>query len=304
MDINTGTRVGRMLNGLIETTNRRAKLVLTVDVAGAKAHHQDFRVKAWTGRDGTRMLTFDLADGDYDAGTYSTKVLHVNTTTGQASPARGYSDQLVLYMAKAALQYATTGTAPQPSNGSVRVQEADHCGCCGLQLTHPVSIELGIGPECAKRVGLEHHYGVSTKAATRRTKKAAATPAAVAPMNTDGALAEWEELYQDELGRMSAQGRHEARVAAACLLATGEAPGVPVGYEAAQPTEGSQDYAALTSAAIIELQRLEQRLERQQKAATAAGDHGLAQQLDDQLDECRGQRSGMQAELRAVVGVA
>lgn len=303
MDINTETRVGRMLNGLIETTNRRAKLVLTVDVAGAKAHHQEFRVKAWTGRDGTRMLTFDLADGDYAAGTYSTKVLHVNTATGQASPARGYSDQLVLYMAKAALQYATTGAAPQPGNGTVRVQEADHCGCCGLQLTHPVSIGLGIGPECAKRVGLEHHYGGSTKAATR---KAAATPAA-APAGdpawrddtlTAGERAAYRQYVSD--GLADSDGYFGPLTPMSWVEAYRRSQAAP----APLPTEDSHDYAALTSAAIIELQRLEQRLQAQQRAAIAAGDYGLAQQLDDQLDECRGQRSGMQAELRAVVGVA
>lgn len=242
MQIDTTTRAGRMLDGLIQADNPKAKMLLTVDVAGQRAYHQEFRVKAWSGRDGTRMLTFDLHDGDWAAGQMPTKVMHVNTSTGQATPARGYSDQLVLWMAQAALRYAATGAAPAPSNGTVQVQEQEHCGCCGRRLTHPVSIGLGIGPECAKRVGLEHHYGGSQVAATRGSQAAAA------------------------------------------------------------PTEDTPSYEALTAAAIIALQREEQRLTRLYAEAHSREDYGYAQQLADQLDECRGQRSGMQAELYAVVG--
>jgi hypothetical protein len=34
------------------------------------------------------------------------------------------------------------------------VHHEGKCGCCGRKLTHPVSLTVGIGPECAKRLGL------------------------------------------------------------------------------------------------------------------------------------------------------
>jgi hypothetical protein len=34
----------------------------------------------------------------------------------------------------------------------LQVQHEGTCGCCGRRLTHPDSIDKGIGPECAKRV--------------------------------------------------------------------------------------------------------------------------------------------------------
>jgi Family of unknown function (DUF6011) len=314
MELNTDTRAGRMLQGLLASTNRRAKVQLTVSVTGQRAHHQDFRVKAWTGRDGTRMLTFDLCDGDYAAGTYSTKVLHVNAMTGQASPARGYSDALVLYMARAALQYMAQGTTPQPANGTVQVQEHEQCGCCGLRLTHPASIELGIGPECASKVGLAHHYGGSTKAATRK----AAAPAAAAPRDTtvaedaggdDGsnlvggaqgqqdAVAEWQELYEDELAAMPVRARRAATQAARDAAGQGLPLPSPVQAPAATPQ-------AIKSAAIIELQRTEQRLQRTYDDANRACNFDAAQAARDALDECRGTRAALQAELRSMLAPA
>jgi len=36
----------------------------------------------------------------------------------------------------------------------VSVFHEGRCGCCGKRLTTPVSVELGFGPECSKRMGL------------------------------------------------------------------------------------------------------------------------------------------------------
>jgi hypothetical protein len=40
--------------------------------------------------------------------------------------------------------------------GPYGIQAADSCGCCGRQLTHPDSIPVGIGPECAAKNNLFH----------------------------------------------------------------------------------------------------------------------------------------------------
>lgn len=170
----TDTLQGRQLDGLLRSTNNKARMLLTVDIRkqGGGTYHQTYRAKAWTSRrDGHRMLTLDLGDGDYMAGIFPTKVVHVDTTEGTVRPARGMQDQALLYGAQAALRWAFTGQAPTPGNGTVEVTAAQLCGSCGAELTHPVSKELGIGPECAKRLGLEHHY--SGKTLTSRARKAA-----------------------------------------------------------------------------------------------------------------------------------
>lgn len=182
MDINTDTRAGRMLKGMIEHGNRNAAMRVTVDITGQRALHQTFRLKSWENRDSQRMVTLDLADGSWDAGTYATKVLHWNTATGQVFPARGefQDDKLMLWAAARALSYCQTGTFPAPGNGTLNVVEESRCGACGRDLDHPVSVELGIGPECAKRCGLEHHYRGQTIKGSQRRKNGKAAPAAEA----------------------------------------------------------------------------------------------------------------------------
>ncbi len=34
------------------------------------------------------------------------------------------------------------------------VNHSSHCGCCGRLLTEPLSLKIGIGPECRKRLGM------------------------------------------------------------------------------------------------------------------------------------------------------
>jgi hypothetical protein len=44
----------------------------------------------------------------------------------------------------------------QPSNlaANVEVHHEGKCCCCGRKLTVPKSVELGVGPECAERLGI------------------------------------------------------------------------------------------------------------------------------------------------------
>jgi hypothetical protein len=257
---NQDTLQGRMLAGLLAAeSNRNARMLLTVELQGARHYQQTYRAKAWTAKDGTRMLTLDLNDGDWAQGTYATKVLHVNTAAGTALPAKGMGDDLLVYAARAAVQWAFTGTAPQPGNGSVAVTAAQLCGCCGRELTHPVSKDLGIGPECAKKLGLEHHYKGTTLTSARKAsvakaaEKQGAAPAAPAPaaapaVDVDGQLAEWEEANQDALAALDPQARAAALAKASTALLAGDnpawlAPAAPVQHRPIEDIERSLAHA-------------------------------------------------------------
>lgn len=140
----TTHRAGRMLEGLLASENKNAKLVLTVDLVGAKRYHQTFQIKRWTGKDGTVMLSVEVK-GQWPR----QRVLYVNTTDQRTTIAReSTDDQLLVYAARAALGYAYTGTTPTAGNGIVEITEESVCGMCGMELTDPVSIERGIGPQC------------------------------------------------------------------------------------------------------------------------------------------------------------
>ncbi len=57
--------------------------------------------------------------------------------------------------------------------GPYEVQAASQCGACGRKLTHPDSIPVGIGPECATRLGEFHPGYGSQHVAKGRTRGAA-----------------------------------------------------------------------------------------------------------------------------------
>lgn len=331
---NTDTMQGRQLQGLLDSTNRRARMVLTVDIttaAGKAAYHQVYRVKAWTSQQGQRMLTLDLDDGDWAAGTYATKVCHVNTATGDFRPAKGMADKALLYGAQAVLYWAFTGKAvPNTKQGStVQVQAAAVCGCCGQQLTHPVSLTLGIGPECAKKLGLEHHYGGSKVLATERKAakaKAAAPAAAPAAPAVDDLTPEERRAYSSYVsqgygdtdgyfGPLTPQAwvAGYRRDKAAQAPAQGSLAAVVATLASAQNATVGSDEVDVLGAPYSEEERLARAalrqaerdialVGRQRDQALRRGDWDRAQQLDDQLDTLRGMRGKYQAEL-AYAGV-
>jgi Family of unknown function (DUF6011) len=152
MQVNTETRVGRMLDGVIQSDNKGAKVVVTVSLFNdaERRFHEPFQLRAWDGRDG-RMLTVGVhGSGDWANGVKPISVIHVDTETGREFVARDprNENELLRYAARAALQYATTGELPSPKNGRVEASEWMLCGRCGRELTHPDSIAAGIGPEC------------------------------------------------------------------------------------------------------------------------------------------------------------
>lgn len=152
--INLHTRVGRMLDALASSDNRRARVVVTVTVRnaeGGRRYHEAFAIRQWTAADGDRILSVSVhKSGDYHAGEAPITCLHLNLRTREVhagSDPRGQAP-LIRYAAKAALRYAWTGVLPTPANGSVEAAEAARCGRCGRMLYDWASIQLGVGPEC------------------------------------------------------------------------------------------------------------------------------------------------------------
>jgi hypothetical protein len=175
----TAHRAGRMLEGLLASKNKNARLVLTVDLIGTeKRYHQTFQVKTWTGRDGTPMLSVDVK-GAWPR----QKVLYRNLITGATSIAReSKDDTLLAYAGRAALGFAYTGETPTAPNGTVEIHEESVCGCCGRELTDPVSIERGIGPDCyGKQTGTTT---ITAKAKAERARRANDKIAAELESNT------------------------------------------------------------------------------------------------------------------------
>lgn len=320
---NTDTLQGRQLDGLLRSKNRKARMLVTVDItkaAGTK-YHQVFRVKAWDGNNG-RMLTLDLDDGDWAAGVHATKVLHVDTTAGTVRPARGMTDKALLYAAHAAVRWAFTGQAPQPRNGTVEVSAAELCGACGTELTHKDSKELGIGPECAKRMGVDHHYHGTTltsRAKREAAKQAAPAPAPVQqvlgnPQDADAAgtdifgapvdrAAEREYQRQDELvqARMAAPGTDT--VTPPCRLCWGQCKlkGYHCGYCDGTGNAQTMRLAgmdATTAAAIRSLCNAAWRMAKQMPLQQSEQDYV---HLADRLDTCMGDLGGLYAEAHAAV---
>lgn len=164
--INTRTRVGRMLDALCTSDNRRGTVLVTVTVEsaeGGRRYHEAFAIRQWAGRDGSRNLSVSVhGSGDWQNGTKPITCLHLNLMTRELFEARDDRGQrpLIRYAAGVALRYAWTGDVPSPENGTVTAIEAARCGRCGAQLVDRESIERGLGPEC---------YGIRTRSRTIRS---------------------------------------------------------------------------------------------------------------------------------------
>lgn len=154
-EVQTATRAGRMLEGLIEHGSKNGKVVLTTDLIAADGEsrlHQTFNVKAWDGNKG-RMLTVEVAgSGDWELGIKPIKLMHLDLSNLRVLEIKDErnQDKLLRYAAESAIAYAWLGedALPKATNGTVIVLEAIVCGICGRKLTDPVSIERGIGPDC------------------------------------------------------------------------------------------------------------------------------------------------------------
>jgi hypothetical protein len=86
------------------------------------------------------------------AGGWSDKIGTYYPKTGRLFPVWN-ADPARVWAAKAVL-LAACGEVP---HRQAEITVADRCGRCGRQLTDPVSIERGIGPECYGRETGSHH---------------------------------------------------------------------------------------------------------------------------------------------------
>ena len=81
-----------------------------------------------------------------------------NDKVGKFTRSKGFvadssADEARIFCAKQLLAYVQG----QPTNPNLEILEEDTCGRCGRQLTDPVSIQRGIGPECyGKITGSQH----------------------------------------------------------------------------------------------------------------------------------------------------
>jgi hypothetical protein len=66
-----------------------------------------------------------------------------------------------------AARWLNEGDLRKEKIGGYRLQEESHCGVCGLRLTDPESIDLGIGPECNKRQTNSQHQVKQRKSALK-----------------------------------------------------------------------------------------------------------------------------------------
>lgn len=168
----TGHRAGRMLEGMLASKNKGAKVLLTTDITGADGesrYHQTFALKRWEAGDGAVMVSVTVhGSGDWASGIRPISVMQLDMSRKRVTQSRDRraDDRLLIYAAEAAVAYAWFGEAgtPTPKNGSVAVVEESTCGACGRELTDPVSVARGIGPEC---------FGKATGTTTIRGRKRA-----------------------------------------------------------------------------------------------------------------------------------
>lgn len=175
LPVQTEHRAGRMLDALLGSQNRAAKLLLTVELErGETKYHQTFHVRKWARSGGDEILQIQIANSaDWNAFPPRPPITVLSMNLEDMSFLRQHDrradDPVLVYAAEAALMYAWTGQTKAPKNGSVRILEESVCGRCGLPLTDPESIDRGVGPDC---------YGKMTGTTTIRGRRKAARPTA------------------------------------------------------------------------------------------------------------------------------
>lgn len=136
----------------LDTTLRAARMIeagrLTLTFRSPTGQHITITAKARGTDESGKWVGTSLAEAKVvfvevpNDGGWNDKVGKITRRAGfvadrNADPAR-------VYCAEMMLRYVAGQSLPP----SLEVFEADRCGKCGRQLTDPVSIERGIGPEC------------------------------------------------------------------------------------------------------------------------------------------------------------
>lgn len=134
---------------------------LTVTIKNeARGHHETFRLSprlprglrgrdSWSGTSWWLNLVNGTSERTY-VGMVDVKNGRLAITYTQASDSR----KGVRYAAELVISSLVTGDYPEPNalGETYSLVPADLCGRCSRELTDPVSIERGIGPECYGKV--------------------------------------------------------------------------------------------------------------------------------------------------------
>jgi hypothetical protein len=129
----------------------------TVTISSPRDAHATFRLKKakpsskWAGTTFVEVRDEREQYGWRSVGKYQAD--HVFRPYGGCAAGLAHAIQLTLnaLAAVAEPEYLT-----DVRGGPYAIQAADACGMCGRPLTHPDSIPVGIGPECAAKSGAFH----------------------------------------------------------------------------------------------------------------------------------------------------
>lgn len=142
----------------------------TVTISNSRGDHATFKIKHAKGKHAGRTFV-EVPDESAQWGWRSVGEvvaaadMHVMRSYRDTAKPLAYAVNLVLLALDGVHDLATV------KGGPYTVQVADTCGACGRELTHPDSIPVGIGPDCAARLGA-FHPGYSSQHVATRTRKA------------------------------------------------------------------------------------------------------------------------------------
>lgn len=170
--LDTTTRAGRMMEaGRVTVTFRSVRTGEHITLT-AKARGKDEATDQWISTPLADALVVFIEVPNQEG--WNDKVGKVTRRAG-FTPDRN-ADAARAFCARQLLNFL----AGSPMPDGLEAHEESRCGRCGRQLTDPVSIERGIGPEC---------YGRSTGSSHQTKTKAARRPFAPSPTRSPDAAA-------------------------------------------------------------------------------------------------------------------
>lgn len=147
----------------------------TVTISNPRGGHATFRIKqAAKGKHSGRTFV-EVPDESAQWGWRGVGSVTTATLPYTFQPYSGTTKELA-YAVQLVLNALAAEAEPEylmdVRGGPYTVQAANTCGACGRELTHPDSIPVGIGPECAAKLGSFHPGYSSQHVATRNQKQA------------------------------------------------------------------------------------------------------------------------------------
>jgi hypothetical protein len=132
----------------------------TITISSPRGAHATFKIKHKDRGNSAGRTFVDVPDDSAQYGWRGIgEVIPGDAGGFRFKPWRGTSRELAYAVG---LVVAALGEHADPdylatiNGGPYGVQAADRCGCCGRELTHPDSIPVGVGPECAAKNQLFH----------------------------------------------------------------------------------------------------------------------------------------------------